>query len=262
MDAAKLHLHVFSVLAWADGVLDEQEKASFQQVRDRLIGAGLTSEEVDSLWSRAPQTSDAFDLKAANFSEDHRRAVLVDGWQLVLMSKGDRKQAQEAFFRLCRRLNLGDAATELQAHAEVIFTQSGPQSAAAVVATAFIGGELDPKVIERALSILIRMDPSGAAANQSKDVRAAASTLAAAVAAVAAVATDNAKLLPIIGKAYASMYGAVLERGGSPATLRDRAIQLGSQLGVSQSETGEYVDELRSTIDAQFEKAQQATKDS
>lgn len=251
LDAAKLQLHVLSVLAWADGALDEQEHAALAGLQEQLIGAGVKAEKVAAILQQAPRSSESFALDAGKFPESRRRAALVDGWQLVLVSKGDREKAGQAFASLCRRLNLGAAATELQQTAAAMVGERGAQLGAALAAARFVGGELAPDALQRVLGTLTSMDPVQAAQRQSQTVQAAALSLSAAAAAVAAIATHNTRLLPIIGRAYAAAYGAVLERGGDAGSLRARAVQLGSELGVSADQTGAYVDELGATLSAQ-----------
>jgi hypothetical protein len=257
MDAATLQLHIFSTLAWADGVLDEAEKAALAALRDELIGAGAKADEVEWICFKAPKTGEEFLVRAQGFPEEQRRGSLISGWQLVLKSSGDRVQADKVFLTLCRRLNLGAAAEELKSSAESTCRQSGEQFGAAVVATRYLGREMDGDALERAISILTSLDPSGAAAKQNEDARAIATTMASAAAAIAAVATGNVKLLPIIGRAYVALYPSVRERAGDSDALRERAIRLAKHLGASEAQTGAYLDELRAPIEGQAAKAKQ-----
>jgi len=246
---ARLHAQIFSIMLHADGVQDEQRLRILEEIKDRLIGSGLKSDEIEHLFSQAPRRPEELSLDADSYEPYVLRGVLISAWQLAQSQGEVAPAAVHAFRRMCLRLGLGDEVAAIQSQAQEALESQSVRIGAAIDAARHLGSDFDGAAIKDSLESLIALDPLGNAQRRRSAALRITTDVTAAAGAIAAVVSGTSQALPIIGQAYAAVHAAVASDEQATKRLQARALDLLTHLGVKPEDASAFLNPLIETLE-------------
>lgn len=249
LDQAKLHAQVFTVLLHAEGIDDTPRQRILEEIKDRLIGTGLKSDVVESIFLRAPLRIEELDIDVDHYELDSLRAVMTSAWQLLRAEGDSSPELEHIFTRLCRRLHLGDEITHIKAYAQEALEKQSARIGAAIDAARHIGADFDSETLSAAIEQLITLDPVRSAQERRQRALHTATDVAAVAGTLLAVGSGKGQLLPIIGQAVAALYAAKSGDDAATKRLQARAIDLLKHLGIKPDDAMRFVHPLIETLE-------------